>query len=135
MNQELQTGSEPSLTTLVTGIINDAQELMKQQLALFRHEFHDDLRKTREVALSWALALGIAFCGGIMLSLMLVHLLFWAVPAVPLWGWFGIVGAVLVGGGVVLFLVGKKELDSFNPLPDQSVNALKENVQWLMRPK
>jgi len=30
-----------------------------------------------------------------------------------------------------LFYAGKKRLDSFNPLPDQSVQALKENVQCL----
>lgn len=49
-------GAEPSVTSLLSGIVNDAQELIKQQLLLFRHELKDDVNKAREVlpSLGWA---------------------------------------------------------------------------------
>lgn len=135
MANDLHTGTEPSMTGLVTGIINDAQELFKQQLALFKQELKDDVRKTKEAAISLSAGLGIVLVGGLLWCLMLVHLLAWAFPSLPLWCAYGIIGLVFVAGGGALLYLGKKRFESFNPLPDQSVGALKENVQWIMNPK
>ena len=121
------------MTGLVTGIINDAQELIKQQLALARHEIKEDFRKTKEAALSLALGGTIALLGGLLLGFMLVYLL--ALTDLPLWACYGIVGGLLAVVGGVLVYMGKKELDSFNPLPEESAQALKENVQWITKPK
>jgi hypothetical protein len=135
MANDLHTGSEPSLTGLVAGIINDAQELLKQQMALFKQEIKDDVRKTKEAALALSAGLGIVVVGGLLLCVMLVHFLNWAVPSLPLWSCYGIVGIVFVACGGALLYAGKKRFESFNPLPEQSVGALKENVQWIMNPK
>jgi len=134
MANDLHTGTEPSLTGLVAGIINDAQELVKQQLALFKQEVKDDVRKTKEAALSLSVGLGILVMGGILLGLMLVHLLNDKL-LLPLWSCYGIVGLVFAACGGALFYTGKRQFESFNPLPDQSVEALKENVRWIMNPK
>jgi len=73
---------------------------------------------------------------------MLVHLLHWltapamADPAnIPLWGCYGIVAFLCLGGGAALILAGKKKFSSFNPLPDQTVETMKENVQWITNSK
>jgi hypothetical protein len=140
MANELQTGSESSVTSLVAGIVNDAQELFKQQLTLFHAEIKEDLKKTKEAALSLAVGAGIAVVGGFMLCFMMVHLMHWAIPAaggpqVPLWVCFATVGGVVTVLGGALVYAGKKKFDSFNPLPDQSVEAMKENMQWIMNRK
>jgi hypothetical protein len=136
MANDLQTGSETSVTSLVTGILNDAQELIKQQLALFKREVQEDIRKTKEAASSLALGVGTSVAGGSLLCFMIVHLLHWAWPdQLPLWGCFGIVGGVLTVTGCALAYAGKKKFESFNPLPDESAQAMKENVQWLTNRK
>jgi len=135
MAPDLHTGTEPSFTGLVTGIINDAQDLLKQQLALFRQEVTDDVRKTKEAVISLALGGAVLIVGGLLWCLMLVHLLQWAIPALPLWCCYGIIGLLFTGAGGVLLYTGKRRFESFNPLPDQSVGALKENVRWIMNPK
>jgi hypothetical protein len=61
MTNQVQSG-EPSVTSLVTGILGDAQELIKQQIALVRTEVHDDLRRTKE-AVSMVIRLGIVCLG------------------------------------------------------------------------
>jgi len=117
---------------LVTGIIDDLQELIKQNLTLFKVEVREDVKKTRDAAAALGVGIGVAAVGGLHLTLMLVFLLWWLFdPNLPLWACFAIVGGVAVGVGVALILRGKKKLDSFNPLPDESAEALKENVQWI----
>jgi hypothetical protein len=130
---DLQTPHEENLSTLVTGILHDAQELFRQQMLLFRREFQEDMRKTRTAAMPMALGVWLAILGSILLSATLALIL--VAAGLPEWAAFAIVGAALflIGGG--LFYAGKKQFDSFNPLPDESAKALKENLEWLTKPK
>jgi hypothetical protein len=134
MSNDLRTGSQPSVTSLVTGIAGDLQDLLTQQLALFKAEVESDLTRTKEAALVLAGGMGVAVVAGIMLSLMLVYLLQWA-SELPLWACLGIVGGGLALVGGTMVYVGWKRFESFNPLPVESVRALKENVQCLTNPK
>lgn len=135
MANDLQSPPEPNVTALVSGIINDAQELFKQQVALVRTEIRSDLQKSRDAASTLAVGAGITGVAVILLCLMLVYLLSWAVPTLPLWACFAIVGAVLAVVGGALVWAGVKKFQSFNPLPDQSVDALRENLQWKTNPR
>jgi uncharacterized membrane protein YqjE len=130
MASDTQTGSEPSVTSLVNGILDDVRELVKQQAALFKAEVQEDLQKTKEATLALAWGIGVGVLGILLLALALPLFLNWAVPALPLWAWFGIVGAVLAVIGGVLLYTGKKRFESFTPLPVQSVEALRENLTW-----
>lgn len=136
--QQTTPGTPGSMAPLVTGIIDDLQELIKQNLALFKVEVREDFKKTKEAAASLGVGIGLAVVGALHLTLMLVFLLWWAfdsaarsAPGLPLWVCFAIVGGLFAGVGAALFFKGKKKLDSFNPLPDETADALKENVQWI----
>jgi len=135
MPPELQTGSDPqSVTSLVTGIVNDAQELLKQQLTLFKTELQSDLRKTREAMVSLAAGVAILSVGGLMLCWALAYLCNWAFKW-PDWGGFALVGGILAVLGGVLVFVGRERFRSFNPLPDQTADALRENLEWKTKPR
>jgi len=124
----------PGNGSVVADILHDAQELFKQQLAMFRAEIQEDFRKTRQVAIFMVLGAAVGMIGVFILGLMLAHLLHWGFE-IPLWVAHGLVALVmlLAGGGLIFF--GKKRLETFNPLPDKTAEAAKENVQWLTRPK
>jgi hypothetical protein len=134
MPDDIHTTGEASLTSLVRGIVNDAQELFRQQLALFKSEFHEDMRRTREAALSLVAGAAVAFFGAFLLLFGLVYLLSWATN-MPLWVSFLIIGGIVLVIGLGLLYAGKKRFESFNPLPDQSARALRENVQWITNPR
>jgi protein-S-isoprenylcysteine O-methyltransferase Ste14 len=135
MANDLQTSPEHgSLTSLLTGIVNDAQELFKQQLALFKTEVQEDMRKTREAATSLALGAVVALIGVILLCFMLVHLLHAVTdPQWPLWACYGTVGGAVVVIGAVLLGLAYARFKSFNPLPDKTAAALQENLEWKTR--
>jgi len=135
MAANLQTGPEPSLTELTTGIIHDFQRLVKQQLDLFKHEVKADVRKTREASTSLGLGMVVLYLGLILVGMGLAHLLFWLAPDLHLWGSYFIVGGLVCAVGAILGFFGWKQFQSFNPLPDESAEALKENLEWTTKPK
>lgn len=135
MAVDLHNGTEGSVTGLMTGIFTDAQELMKQQLLLLRHEVKDDVRKTVTGGASLFAGGAICVLGALMLCFMVVHLISWAAPALPLWVCYGIVGAVIAAVGGALLYFGVRKFQSLNPVPEQSLQALKETMQWKTVPK
>jgi len=129
-----ETNSGPSVAALLTGIVNDAQELIKQQLALFKHEIRQDINRAKEIVLSMALAVPMLVLGGFLLGMMFVCLIH-EVGGLPWWGSFGVVGGTLFLIGVGLALVAYQRLETFKPVSDPTAEALKENLEWTTKPK
>jgi uncharacterized membrane protein YqjE len=126
--------SDTSMTQLVSGIISDAQELLKQQLAMFRTELKEDVRRTKQALIALVCGVALAAVGALLLCFMAVYGLEAAFD-LPLWGCFGIVGGLLAVAGGVAFYSAVRQFNEFNPLPDESAQALKENVQWISQPR
>lgn len=120
----------PSLAQLLTGIINDAKTLVRHELALATYEIREELRKTKAAMLSLGIGIGVAALGGLLLILMLVHLLE-ALAGLPLWACYGIVGGLLAISGAVLLLIGKHTIARIDVIPPQTMETMKENVQWI----
>ena len=135
MATNVQSDHDVSLTSLVTGIVNDAQELMKQQFTLFQAEVKEDMRKTAEASTALGVGAAVTLVGSILLCFMLVHLLYWAFPNVELWVWFAVVGGAVTAVGVGLIFAALAKFRSFNPLPDKAVKALEENLEWKTTPR
>jgi len=133
MPANLQTDSGPSLGELVSGIVHDAQNLLGQQLALFKQEVREDFQKTRDAALSLALASALLLVGAIMLSLMSVYLLH-ELANWPLWVSFATVGGVLTVIGAVLAFQGREQLRTVSPVPEKTAKGLEENLEWKTKP-
>jgi hypothetical protein len=140
MANEVQTAphDEASMSGLLRGIINDIGDLIRHEIRFARTEMKADLQKTRDAMAVLALGAGAALLGAILLALMLVHLLHWLSSsagtdpgAIPLWGCYGIVSAVFLALGAVGLYAGYAKFKSFNPLPDQTAQTVKENVGWI----
>ena len=127
--------SEPSLSSLVGGIINDFQSLMKQEAALARREIADELRKAKQAAISLGIGVGVLAIGGLLLIFMLVHLLSWAVPAIPLWACYGIIGGLLsvrTWRNITVSLRGEYQGGAY--INERTAETMKENLKWIKNP-
>lgn len=120
----------PSMTDLVSGILNDAQTLIKQQAAMLRSEIREDIRRTGEVARYMSLGAALTAVGGLFLMVSLVHLLTWLIPTLPEWASWAIFGGVYMVIGAIAIYAGKRILSTYNPLPDKTLHALEENLTW-----
>jgi Putative Actinobacterial Holin-X, holin superfamily III len=133
MANEVLTNRDQNMSTLVGGIIEDAQRLIRQEITLARSELQQEWAKTKEAVGALAAGALVALLGVFLLAFGIVYLLHWATggvdnAAVPLWAWFLIVGAVFtfIGGSLVYMGISKgREVQV--PL-QQTTESLKEMI-------
>jgi uncharacterized membrane protein YqjE len=123
-----------NVVSLVTNIISDAQDLSRQQIELFKVEIQEGAKKAQTIAMLSAAAAAVAVIAGVVLAFAAAGWLASAFQNLPEWGAQAIVGVVLAVVAGILFGVCKQYLDSFNLMPEKSVEAMKENLEWKTKP-
>jgi hypothetical protein len=123
--------SEPSITSLLSGIAADIQELISEHLALLRSEIRSDLNKAVRAALAISAGAVLIVLAAVLLSIMLVYLLAWIFPALPLWVCYGIFGLIYAAVGGACCYRGVQRFKSGDVLPQRSISALKEDFKWM----
>jgi peptidoglycan/LPS O-acetylase OafA/YrhL len=124
--------SEPTLAQLVNGLMSDATVLLRQELALARHEIYEEARKTKAAVVSLGVGIAVAAVGGLLLIIMLVHVLR-ELTGLPLWACYGIIGGLCAIVGVALLYRGKQRISQIEMVPQQTIETMKENVRWFKR--
>ena len=121
---------DTSMSTLISGIVGDAQELVRQEIALARQEIREEIGTAKDAGIKLAIAGGVLAVGGLLVVLTiaqaLADLLNW-----PTWAGYGLVGLVLAGVGYFLLSSAQKQLKEVKPVPEKTVETMKENVEWI----
>lgn len=116
---------QPTFAELATGIVDDAQRLMRQEVTLVRREMQDAWDKAREAAISLVIGAVLALLGGTLLGFAIVYALHeyaqWSRAA-----GFALVGAVfaVIGGALAYFAAQKAKEVSL--LPRQAIETITE---------
>jgi hypothetical protein len=122
---------EPPVSTLLTGIVKDAQDLTRQQFALLKQEVKAELSQAKRAAISLSIGAAILAVGLFFLLFTLVYVLH-EVAGLRLWATFGIVGGSLaLIGGALLAFGGREASDVHLMPPQQTTEAMKENVEFI----
>lgn len=112
-----------SVGELFGQIAQDLSTLIRQELELAKAELRQEASKAGKAAG----ALGGAGLAGYMVALFLSLALWGGLSNVMDWGWAGLIVAVLWGViGAVLFAFGRSKLREVRPVPQQTVDTLKE---------
>lgn len=120
MKAGVLTDAEPGWASLITGIADEAKELVLHEVALAKLEVRYELIKARSAAISLGIAIGAIAIGTLLLALMLVHgLAAWS--AVPLWGCYGIVGGVIAVMGAAGLVFAKSRAMKLDVTPHRSI--------------
>jgi len=133
MITEVENPPMESATSIVSGIVDDFRDLVKQEFHLAHQELREDFRKTREASLLWGTGVGMIFLSAIAFVLMLANGLHTLTspagtdPAsLPLWGCYAIVSVLLAILGVAVAIVGQNRFDSISLLANQFNRVTKE---------
>src|ERR1700722_8728546 len=128
MAENLHAEPPPSVASLVGGILEDGQKLVRQEVALARREVAEtcDKAKTGVALLSSALAV----CGvaGVLLGFMFVRLLHQFLLPNHEWACFGIVGFVFTLLGGTLVHCGLQKINEVHLSLPQTAETLRDDA-------
>jgi uncharacterized membrane protein YqjE len=118
---------DASLGELFGRLTTDLGELMRSEIELARVEIRDEAAKAGRAA-------GLLGVGGLVAYLglaLLATAAAWGLAEVIDAGWaFLIVGLVVAAIGAGLAMAGRRQLEQVRPVPDQTVETLKEDARW-----
>jgi hypothetical protein len=111
-------------------IADDAKRIIALHVDLLRSELRQTVSAASPALTSIGAGAAMAATGGLLGSLALVHLLHRSTRA-PLWGCYGIVGALLGTVGVGLMGSGGRRLSSVSLIPYETLATLQEDIAWV----
>lgn len=123
-------GDPRSLGDLLSELSSETTTLVRQEIALASREIREEIRTASKNAAYIAAGGALAYAGLITLLMglgwLLGEILFDA-------EWLGllIVGAIVAAVGYTLVKKGLDTLKAMDPVPERTVQTLKEDKQWL----
>lgn len=116
-----------SVGELLGEVTSDLSKLMRQEVALAKVEMKEEAVKAGKAS---GLLGGAGAVGYLVLVFLALALMFALDEVMPM-GWAALLTAVLLGiVAAVLFVLGRNRFKQVNPKPEQTVETLKEDVQW-----
>jgi hypothetical protein len=123
---------QESFTSLLSGAINDIRDLFRQEVKLARVEISQEVSNAKAAAIKLGSGAVVMLFAAILLLFALAYGLNAAFD-MPTWVGFAIVGGLLaITGGVVLALA-RSNLKNVKPVPERTVQTMKENIEWVKR--
>ena len=117
-----------SVGQLLGDVTRELQALVRKELELARAETKEELQRAGAAGKRF----GVAALAGYLAVVMLSFAAAWALTAVMPTGWaFFAVGLVLGVVAGAMALQGRRRLREFHPVPQETAETLKEDVQWL----
>lgn len=118
---------EASVGTLLTEVTRDLSTLLRQEFELAKAEMRQEATKAGKGA---GLLGGSGYAGHLTLLFASLALMFLLDVWMPI-GWAALIVAVIWGiTAAVLFSRGRRELKNVDAKPQQTIDSLKEDVQW-----
>jgi len=119
---------ETSVGELVREVANDLTTLVRQEIALAKVETKEELTKAGKAGGAFG---GAGLAGWIAIVFLSLAVMFGLGAAMPL-GWAALIVAVvwaIVGAGLAFY--GRSKIRNVNPVPERTVETVKEDVRWV----
>jgi len=122
--------SDRSLGELLSEMTSGFSTLVRKEIDLARVEIKDEVRQAGKAGGMLGAAAFMAHLGALVLALALGLAL---ADALDLEAWLGlfIMAVIVLGVAAVLGTQGRNKLQQINAVPQQTVQTLKEDVQWV----
>ena len=122
--------NDNTVSELISGLINDAQQLVHREIDLAKREVAIEVDKVKQGAVALGIGAGLAVIGALLLGHMLVYLV-QTLTDLSLWVSYLIVGAIFAIGGGLLLMQGIKRMKDVDPVPRETIESVKEDIQWI----
>jgi uncharacterized membrane protein YqjE len=116
-----------SISSVLHDIVQNMQDIVRSQLRLARIELGEEIAKAKTAGI--LLAMG-AVSGALAVLFALLAAVFALSRVMPDWAAALIVAGVIGIVGGVMFSAGRRRLREVHPIPGDTVETVKEDVQW-----
>ena len=123
----MRTEDDRSVGELLGEVSRDLGLLVRKEIELAKAETRDELRQASRAGALF----GVAGVTGLFALLMLSFAIAWALAEVmPVGVAFLVVGLVDAVIALLAVMVGKERLRAVDPVPHETIDTLKEDVEW-----
>lgn len=119
---------QESLTDLLSGLTTDLSTLVREEVTLARTETEEKIGKAVRSAVGVVIGGVIAYAGLILLLIAAAIALGLAIDSY--WLSSLIIGLVVIVVGAILLISGINTLQNLNPVPEKTIDTLKNDAQW-----
>ena len=117
-----------SISEMFSGAVTNLQNIVRSEVQLAKTEMREEAKLAGKAAAMLAVA---AVVGAYALGLFLLTAVWALATQMDQWLAALIVAAVVTVIAGVLAMVGKSRLDKFSPKPDQTIDSVKEDIEWV----
>lgn len=121
-------GDSASFAELIQNIVTDVQGLVRSEIRLAKTELKEDAATTGRAS---SLLVGGAVLAFYAVGFLLLTLVYALATAMPNWLAALIVGVVVAIVAGVLAMLGYQRIKEVNFKPEQTVDTVKEDVEWV----
>lgn len=129
MSQAQETGRS-WVDTVVIGLFRDIRRLVRQEIALARHEVEYETGKILKAVFWFGIAAVLAVVG-LFLTAATCALILFEYTGLPAWACAAIVSLLLLGGAWGLVAAGSGMVKSVRIVPVRTIRTLVDDVRWI----
>jgi hypothetical protein len=120
-----------SISDVLQDILRNVQDILRSEVRLAKAE----IRHEATQAASSALWLTFGVVGVVSAWMFLLWTAAYALAAVmPMWAATLVLAAVMAAIGGVLVATGLRRFSHVTPMPERTIDSLKENFEWMKQP-
>jgi Putative Actinobacterial Holin-X, holin superfamily III len=120
-----------SISDVLQDILRNVQEILRSEMRLAKAEIREEAKQAASSAL-WVTV-------GVVVLLSAWMFLLWtaayALAAImPMWSATVGIAIAIAGAGGALIAIGIRRFTQVKPMPERTIESLKENLEWMKQP-
>ena len=122
---------ERSVSDVLQDILRNLQDMVRSEIRLAKVEIREEVRR----AVSSSVWIAAGTLGAVSAWIFLLWTLAYALATrMPMWAATLVVAVVMAAAAVVLIMGGIRRAKRIQPIPERTVESVKENLEWMKQP-
>ena len=122
---------ERSVSDVLQDIVRNLQDMVRSEIRLAKVEIREEARR----AISSGIWIAVGTVGAVSAWIFLLWTLAYALATrMPMWAATLVVAVVMAAAAAVLIMVGIRSAKRIQPIPERTVESVKENLEWIKHP-
>lgn len=120
-----------SVSDVLQDILRNVQDILRSEVRLAKAE----MRQEATQAAAAALWVTVGVVGALSAWMFLLWTAAYALAAIlPMWAATLVIAVAMAAGGGVLIAAGLRRFTHVTPMPERTIESLKENLEWMKQP-